>query len=300
MQNNRPFPQVLLLGNGVNRAYGGNDWTKLIKTMKSNPKVRFDDIKEIPFPLQVILATGNNVDISIKNNQKLFYGTVEIEAVKHPLRRLLEIGFDHILTTNYSYEIERSAGACTQIDGSDCVKCMGHTRAVKRAESKYLLHTYNEVNYNDKTCKIWHIHGEARKRSSIVIGHYNYGKLIAKYYEELEKRKNTLYERQKDGRPIIIDSWLDAFILGDVHVLGFGFDMSEIDLWWLLHRKQQEKAEHGMVYFYEPGGGDPIKLSLLDVYDVSVNNLCYLSEPEDYRQFYDTAIMNIYKALNSI
>jgi len=30
-----------------------------------------------------------------------------------------------------------------------------------------------------------------------------------------------------------LDSWLDAFIMGDVYVLGFGFDFLEFFLWGL-------------------------------------------------------------------
>ena len=37
-----------------------------------------------------------------------------------------------------------------------------------------------------------------------------------------------------------------------MYVLGFGYDVSEFDLWWLLDRKHREKAETGKIYFYSP------------------------------------------------
>ena len=64
---------------------------------------------------------------------------------------------------------------------------------------------------------------------------------------------------------------MDAFILGDVYILGFGFDLSEFDLWWLLNRKFNEKADHGHVYYLEPKS--PVldeKLELLKLLEVEV------------------------------
>lgn len=170
---------------------------------------------------------------------------------------------------------------------------MRHTDAVKQAEPKYLLHTYNEVNNQAKTSRVWHIHGEVRKPSSIVLGHYYYGNLLQRYQNELSGRKNKQFEREKDGLPPILDSWLDAFIMGDVYVLGFGFDFSEFDLWWLLNRKFRETAAHGKVIFYEPSFGNELKQSLLDTYGVQVENMGFRTREPDHKAFYEEAIKDI-------
>lgn len=291
----RKKPQVLLLGNGLNRAYAGNDWSGLIKAILQNPKVTFETIKDMPFPLQAVIASDDHVDRAIKDHKEAFLGAENIESMRPSAERILSIPFDHILTTNYSYELERVADPGISRSGEECAKIMAHTEKVDRAEAKYPLHTYNTVEFNGHIHKIWHIHGEARKAQSIMLGHYYYGKLLGKYQKELEESENKQYKRQQEGKPILQDSWLDAFIMGDVYVLGFGFDFSEMDLWWLLNRKKREKAEHGRVFFYEPSYGNELKESLLEVYDVKVIDLDFREEMNDagYPSFYDAAIDHI-------
>ena len=225
MLNNLRFPQVLLLGNGLNKSGGATGWTKLLQQIQSNKSLALDEsvMEKVPYPLLAVLATGNHIDQAIKDSPDLFYGCDKnaLEQIRQPLQALLNIGFDEILTTNYSYELERVANSKIAKDGRNCTSLMRHTDAVKQAEPKYLLHTYNEVNNQAKTSRVWHIHGEVRKPSSIVLGHYYYGNLLQRYQNELSGRKNKQFEREKDGLPPILDSWLDAFIMGDVYVLGF-------------------------------------------------------------------------------
>ena len=249
----------------------------------------------MPFPLQIVAATGNRVDHTIKEHKKAFYGLDGIEQLRTPIEQLLYIPFDHILTTNYSYEIERVADKRVKADGVFCKNLQACNPPAKTAEPKYLLHTYNKVSFQGHEHKIWHIHGEARKPDSVILGHYYYGMLLGKYQELLGKRGNKQAFREKAGEPPIISSWLDAFIMGDVYVLGFGYDFSEMDLWWLLNRKQREKATTGKLYYYTHRQDDTAKLALLRAYGAEIMDLGYDTAPEDYRLFYQAAIEDIGK-----
>ena len=103
------------------------------------------------------------------------------------------MGFDHILTTNYSYELEL-AGLNLPSDISDYQfkKLSNHTTAVEKVEPKYMLHSFNQITYNGVENNIWHIHCEARKIDSMVLEHYQYGSLFSRIKQGLEKRvKNT-------------------------------------------------------------------------------------------------------------
>ena len=172
-------PQVLLLGNGLNQAYGASSWDQLMKTLS----IRTDlpDKLSIPRPLQAVLVTNDTVDTTMKRHANALYGGADNPEMADILRRLLSIGFDHILTTNYSYELEDAALPGAAKSEYKLKKLMRHTSEVSRANSKYLLHTYNEVEYNGKTNNIWHIHGEARKPDSMIIGHYYYANLLYRY-----------------------------------------------------------------------------------------------------------------------
>ena len=136
-----------------------------------------------------------------------------------------------------------------------------------------MLHSFNQITYNGVENKIWHIHGEARKFDSMVLGHYQYGSIFSKLKQYLEKTGKEYIKKQEKCESIEIQSWIDAFILGDVHVLGFGFDTSEFDLWWLINRKKREKASHGKVYFYEPIKKDfDERIELLKSLDVEIQD----------------------------
>lgn len=171
---------------------------------------------------------------------------------------MLSKGFDEILTTNYSYELELAALNCDRFSSDNRLKNMStHTCEVKKSEAKYMLHTYNSVNYSGSENHIWHIHGEARKPNSMILGHYYYANYLCRLKEISDKRKNIYQMNQRDNKETIINSWFDAFVMGDVYIIGFGFSLSELDLWWLLNRKKREKANHGRVYFYEIVGSKP-------------------------------------------
>lgn len=289
------YPQVLLLGNGLNKAFGGSSWDQLINSIWTNDEVALETIHDVPFPLQAVIATKDNIDEKLKEKPDSFYGVKSIDEIKIYIEQLLEMGFDHILTTNYSYEIERVACPSVKRDGEYCRKLMEHTRGCRKAETRYMLHTYNQVPYKKHANKVWYIHGEMRKPQSVILGHYYYGKLLGKYMVELDKRKNKQIKLQKNHKPPIMESWIDAFIMGDVYVLGFGYDFSEMDMWWLLNRKKREDAQHGDVIFYEPSFDKEIKFAMLDVYGAKIKDLGFNGPKINYKEFYKLAIEDIQK-----
>lgn len=240
------YPQVLLLGNGINQLNGGaswNDFLRAIATKKEivNGIISVEDLK-CPEPLKAILVTEDHVDVAMRDYCSRIAFQGQSEQVCKLYRKLLTIGFDDVLTTNYTYELEIAASNSRGMNRYQIEKLMRHTDAVKHADKKYLLHTYNQLTVYGCTNRVWHIHGEARKPESTVLGHYYYGNLLCKIKECLHRRN---YSESKE-----IKSWVDSFIVGDVYVLGFGFGFSEMDLWWLLNRKAREKTATGKIYFY--------------------------------------------------
>ena len=131
----------------------------------------------------------------------------------------------------------------------------------------------------------------------MVLGHYFYGNTVARMKAYLEQYGGLYSHYQKQGQDKPLRSWLDAFIMGDVYVLGFGFDLSEFDLWWLLNRKKLEKADHGKVYFYQPHTAafdeklELLKLLNVEILDCGFTESC--DNPCDYKAFYNAAIQDI-------
>ena len=287
-----------MLGNGLNRVYGGNSWTDLIG--KIAVRKDFPTKLTCPYPLQAVLATNDHVKKAMVDFRNDFFGSTSAE-LREQIQKLLALNFDDVLTTNYSYEIEASATSKDTLSENYLKKTCQNVVDGEKAEPKYLIHTCQAIPFNGHTNRIWHIHGEARKPNSMILGQYYYATLLYKMVDFAQKRRDNYQYHQKENTPQTIRSWIDSFILGDVYILGFGMDFSEIDLWWLLNRKKRERANHGCVYYYSPGGeGFDEKEELLKQLGVQVIH-CGIPTPEgtdeeknlQFRKFYQHAINDI-------
>lgn len=273
-------PKVLLLGNGINRAYGGKSWDQLLDSIKDSEEYPLAAKNYImPMPLKAAMLTNNQLaqkmrsivksNDSIDNHNQLqkiswrdFIDT-NPQMRKH-IRQTVE-HFDYVLTTNYSYEIEMAL-LDADIVKPEQIAALMNFHEISNAQTQFLINTYNLVG----TTPIWHIHGEARKPDSMIIGSAYYGKLLKRCIERIDggtastinendgsikkmPSKGKEYKRNyQSQRPQKIGSWIDAFVLGDVYILGFGLDLSESELWWLLDYKSQNKLICGQTFYFEP------------------------------------------------
>ena len=194
----KKFPQVLLLGNGINRCNGSEDWKKFLKSISDKKYIKWLDKAKSPMYMQAILLTGNSVEEKLKGKKEVLMPNNPVNDKEHLISTLLSLNFDEIITTNYTYELEQIALNNTILNNNKLSKIlMKHTDSVKQAEPKYLLHTYNSVNYKGHKQRIWHIHGEARKPNSIIIDQYLYSNLLHKIKDHSDKTKNDYQWKQK-------------------------------------------------------------------------------------------------------
>lgn len=268
-------PKVLLLGNGLCRAYGGMPWDMLLDEIKDSsafPQAASSYIMPMPLKaamlanntlsdkLRKIVAEGNASEIQQSTtNWGSFVKTTE--QMREHIKKLVGCDFDYVLTTNYSYEIEAALLGKEKLSPQGIAQLMNFCE-VDNAQTQFLINTFNLVN----NIPVWHIHGEARKPDSMILGHYYYGKLLRRCVarldgtnERTERKKLVAPGKEKEyvknlkaKRSQKIGSWIDAFVLGDVHILGFGMDFSEADLWWLIEYKSNHPEFRGRTIFYEP------------------------------------------------
>ena len=134
---------------------------------------------------------------------------------------------------------------------------------------------------------------------SMIIGSDYYSRLTSRVIDETKKSERYDQKEGKNINLVSIGSWVDALLFGDVYVLGFGYDYSEQDLWWLLNRKANEtRISKGKTYYYEPEGKDEIRIkkSLLKVFDVETEGLDLGYRGDfSYKDFYQDAIKDIIK-----
>ena len=317
-------PKVLLLGNGPFRNCGIS-WNELLKETARKDTTKYERsseeskecvccgitncvyLKQHPgYDISnSILATATCIECDEKRHQeyvnKLENCYEECDDYSRELvGSILKLPIDAIMTTNYTYEIE------------DCIKSdyssLSHSTKLKYAFSlgkvkkdkseykdyKYLLSTFNK--FSDDTPQIWHIHGEMRRPSSLILNHDEYGRLVHKIieYNKFRHRNYGKYENFQ------IRSWFDFFIVADIYILGLGFDAAEFDLWWLLSRRKREPENNvGRIVYYTPDIDSKTSLALQDL-GVETKNLgckfiykkpCEINEA--YKEFYKTAVSDI-------
>ncbi len=313
LENRRP--KVVLFGNGLLRSKTSPSWEAVLCELagKNPEEYQIDKWEGVSYPALADLLL--NTEDKIRNNryETYFFETAENPSdskkhypyEEHPmLRLLLELDFDAFLTTNYTYEAEDILCPGFHTFSKNKMRnLVSSTTEVKTDERRICV--CNEFQTNAETTKeIWHIHGEARNKSWIVMTHDEYSRQVSRVIAYCRKRKNE-YEIYKNE--FKIKSWVDLFLVSDLYILGFGFSFSEIDLWWLLNRRIRERSGHGKVVFFEPKAKDGehmLHAQLLGKHPgVSVNDCeITLSEDEDknkilYQEFYEKAIQELREIL---
>ncbi|MCR5390779.1 MAG: SIR2 family protein [Lachnospiraceae bacterium] len=288
------IPNVLLLGNGINRAYEASSWDDIISSLS---KGEYDskskwarEIQKLPNSLQTIVISNDSVHDGMKQvSKKLMPNPIENEQ-RIMLKDLLNIGFDAVLTTNYSYEIEIALLPEFNLKQGTSSKYRKKTMTGTKPQEQFGIFKYFDVNGHN----IWHIHGEAARPSSMVLGHYYYGKLLSEIQNRVPNFIRTYKAAYTKGTDITIKSWIDYFLLGNIYIVGSRLDPSEMDLWWLINCKKRNFKNGGNIYLYEPNMEDNKHIalrSLAETFDIKYSKV-HIKKGE-YEKYYSSVIESI-------
>lgn len=287
-------PIVLLIGNGISRSCSSvstKSWDELIRELRReyNSEFSMEEIAKLPYPMMILAATNDDVPHAMKRYASELSNITLSQNDTEFLKKIMTASpIDAVLTTNYSYELETSVlGAYTPYKYR---KVRRTTKEVKGPIFRKRLFQYS--NISEETPPIWHIHGEACAPQSMIMGHYHYGKLLREiqdYIPDLIRRyKKALSEGQETMEAY---SWIDYFLIGNVHMLGFAWDLSESDLWWLACCKKRNFTETEIVFHTMrrneiDGTGKQLMMKL---YGVKIE----CPEVLDYRGYYEKTIEHI-------
>lgn len=278
MKNNK---RVLFAGNGVAMRIGAaNKWDEIIAEFakKYVPMIDKELLKKLPYNMQIVAATHDNVDKSMVELCQKLKGITLDEKQKAFGRRILELPFERIITTNYTYELECS------VSENKMFRCRYFE---KKRERDMSLFGYIPVTVGEEEKQIWHIHGHACAPNSVIMGHYFYGKLLSSIQSYISTMLKGWRMRQNLGHDFEIRSWVDSFMTDDVYMVGFGMDLCEADIWWLACCKKRHFPD-SRIYFYVPEWDlpkdDPRRI-LMNAYGIVIREI---SCPEkDFSAFYE-------------
>lgn len=171
----KPTPQCLLLGNGINLLFNKSSWEDLIKAELEASKsiYGYSNIKNMPATMQIVVATNDHVDERLKALASELLKAKNNEEKNAFLRKFFDLPMDDILTANYSFELEIADGM-KQSKGAYS-HSLKKTKELGSSEEKLRTYQYHQLK-NGK--RIWHIHGDAAKPSTMIMGHYYYAKQL--------------------------------------------------------------------------------------------------------------------------
>lgn len=293
-------PKVLVIGNGLTRKTSVS-WHDLIKGVardgvdiehyiKWNTKKEFDGFH---LPNTVMTLATSIVEDGTRHNKYSEILSKKAYPSNPQLKSLLEMPFDAVLTTNYTYELESEVYNWYPLLSDSGKRKYAAVTQTER-DSKYLLHTFNRIK--DNAPDIWHIHGELRCHSSVILSHDEYARLI---HEIIDYNKKRADDYRKYENNLKFKSWVDYFLMGDVYILGLSMDFSEFDLWWLLGRRLRERGGCGKCVFYEPEKDDTLyKHDALVDSGVTVKTCgVKIGARGTYEDFYRNAIEDIHNQI---
>ena len=310
LEKNRP--NVLLFGNGF--FHENMDWKSLLQRCAKDgiENNEFDELIKTDYLLfaDAALDTSDS-DRREKYIRQISQSDYVGEQAQELMGLLSEVPFDAVVTTNYTYQIERCIDSNFKPDTKNGYVHQIGKKSVKITKTENstdehgrdavrLLHTFNRVSNDSGYVDVWHPHGELRRRSSLVLSHDAYGRLVRELVRYNDKRRRM---RRSDG-DVELSSWFDYLLYGNVYILGFSASYAEFDFWWLLNRRKREKDRSliGKYYFYEPlSEANEAKRLLLSKMDVEFLNLdaVFTRKTKDYTMFYKKAIADICSRINA-
>lgn len=265
---NRPIERqhIILLGNGINRLFSNNSWRDIIIRQCEKNNIIYNEsyFDDIPYNMQIVAATNDSVDKSMKELCSEMNAADISEKQKNFIKKILSMTVNDILTCNYTYELEKTISAKK--------KYHPETLNGKSGSDNMMLFNPIVMEHEEQIKNIWHIHGHIGAPNSVIMGHYYYGNLLAKIREYVP----TFIRRYKGSAEFgkcTVKSWVDLFLTSDVHIIGLGMDFSEMDLWWLVCCKKRNFSDT-KIYFYEASEDlAPSKRMLMNAYGIETPEL---------------------------
>ena len=284
-------PKVLLTGNGLHRAFEDTNWDKLLRSLSGDRFTNEDweILKKLPYPQLAIAATGNHLNTGMKEASRLYIQADVLTGEDRLIKNAVDTGFDAILTTNYSYEIEKALCPGFHISIGSASKYRKKTCKDKPKAEMTALYHYLLIPHDNVETVIWHIHGEAATPDSMIIGHYYYGRLLSRIQSYTAETIRRYKIAERNGDLFYPRSWVDYILFGNVYIVGQGMDLSEMDLWWLMDCKRLYGK--GTTTLYKPEMKQE-QVMLAEVCGIKAVNC---RKPESFADYYESVFEKICK-----
>ena len=312
--------KVLLIGNGIYRAFHGEEesWENVLRFVKKEfekqgMSLNLESSSKISYSLyfEYLYSVWKKNKGPQANESTAWsefaktvarilndkYNSPEFAEYAPIVNNMIWDHFNVVLTTNIDNRFEmndmKSDNDADLDDDKD-------NKWVPACNRKWKYSVYRRKESHDGKRKIFYMHGELSKPSSICFGLDHYlGEYMCQY--------DFLYGIKPDETRVVLkwlngeesvtddvckDSWLYHFFFNDVDIVGQGLNNDEIDIWWAIEKRFQYRlkrkdkfAEENSVKYFFPSyeiESNHDKIELLRAMDV-----CPIVIPcSSYREFY--------------
>jgi len=258
----------LFFGNGLNLLTANQlNWENLLKELANIANVSASLLSHKPYTMvyEEIMLNGNIDESILKNHVSKIVSSFKNNII---YEKICALELSNYITSNYDLTLERTFENLNFLTEND------------QPETIYSIRSGLKIMNANKEfeSKIWHIHGEINRPNSISLGLDQYCGAIGKIdsyikgtytYTKDKQDIKTKSIKQKLKNEVSFDgvSWIELFFNSDVHIIGFGLDYSETDIWWILNRRAREKNVQNSIYYY--GEIDLDKIQLLTAFNVN-------------------------------
>lgn len=332
--------QTILFGNGFNRLSSDEyNWDNVLKFAFESETI----VKNAPNThlfeclLQDDKSCGkiNAIEDARKTKIAKRLDELRIKARKTDnqtslmLKELIDTQVRFYLTTNYDDTFD-----CTLLKNNYALSLQDNTEHI------FSLHrrkTFVRREESDMEMVLWNIHGTMQSPKTMMLGYDHYIQSVGKVIDYLNnggnmpsdkylKNSYQVYKKEnpdtfkKEYLPYIlwritnesteqIKYWPDLFFLSDVHIIGFGMDLAESDIWWILDKrarfiKSQDQSRwkyriDNKIYYYGNLDKDKEVLKcLLEKYGIIVISSENPINSKQYAEAYKTWIMKMKENIN--
>lgn len=237
---------VLLVGNSPNQVRGaGRSWGELLCILRQHARLDANDEthKSKPFPLhyeeirnRYLAVFPDQTELQFAELVAQLFSDLKPNDIH---KRLMALPFQDVLTTNYDSCLEQAVANTPKKAN------FGIT------ERSYSL--FRRIAVGNK--HIWHLRGEVKRPQSIVLGQDRYVEACSRLRRYMDgdgvefsgkEPVKAAFKSDAPFDPVTPHSWVDMFLSRDVHIVGFGMDYTEADIWYLLSyraRKHRTRAD---------------------------------------------------------
>ena len=313
--NRESAKHIVLVGNGLHRALGGDSWNQLLEKLDRDCVFDSHDRDQLSSPLLFEALRHRGCGGRLMEMKRTVAASMQQVQHNKLHEAVMKLEVAHVLTTNYDYAFENSVSA---------------TKVGKRAKASTKRTWYSLFRYRDVEGRprVWHIHGEANQPASIMLGFEHYRKANVELDKYLQISSVERIQDETEATPAVVRSplvsrkswhrtqhdtesesnwsWVDHMLTSNVHIFGLGLESSEQMLWHLLLERQnlrrnlrepyQSLEVDWVFYDKEPKKNDQARIShhkLLESFGVRVERV----KARGYKNMYERVIKQIRGAI---